>query len=194
MYWYFGLFPHNHASELVECVHVYFSVKKRLLVVSFQSIWHFSCSFLSVMALANRRLLLWSIIWAFSSFFVLLPVVPLFFFLFNPCPCVFLSIPDVSSQTPCVCSYLLSVLPSLLSSMQRLSLWQTCAITKTLWIIARLSIKGVIFPQWPTPWREWAHRRQCPPCPPCPAVPAPSVTSMIVFSARPVKRQLKDSR
>lgn len=108
--------------------------------------------------------------------------------------CVFLLL-DVFPELPGVCfdlpSFCLSFLPSLLSSMQRLSLWQTCAITRTLWIIARLSIKGVISPQWPTPWQEWAPP---PRSRPCPVVPGPSPTSMIASSAQPVRRPSRGSR
>lgn len=81
--------------------------------------------------------------------------------------------------------------PSVLTSMQRLSLWQTCAITRTLWIIARLSIKGVISPQCPMQWQGWVPP---PRCRPCPVVPGPSATSMTASSARPVRRPLRGSR
>lgn len=90
-------------------------------------------------------------------------------------------------------SFLSSVcpLPSRFAPMQHLSLWQTCAITRTLSTIARLPIKGVISPQWPMPWQGWVP---LPRCQPCPVAPGPSATSMTVSSARPARRPSKDSR
>lgn len=82
-------------------------------------------------------------------------------------------------------------LPSWLTSMQHLSFWQTCAITRTLWTIVRLPIKGVISPQWPMPWQGWVPP---PRCRSCPVVLGPSATSTTASSARPVRRQSKDSR
>lgn len=82
-------------------------------------------------------------------------------------------------------------LPSRLTPMQHLSLWQTCAITRTLWTIARLPIKGVISPQWPMLWQGWAPPLRCQPFP---VAPGPSATSMTVSSAQPVRRPSKDSR
>lgn len=74
------------ACELVTCVCVQFSVRKKIpLVFSIQSLTLYAVSvwvalFFSVCDGFGKqiRLLLWSIIWAFSSFFVTLPVVPLF--------------------------------------------------------------------------------------------------------------------
>lgn len=200
---FFSTLCPNHACLRACCVclcAVQCQKRKSLWYLAF-SLWHcMPCQFELLFFFSvcdgfgkQIRLLLWSIIWAFSSFFVTLPVVPLFyfFFLLNPYPCVVLSILDVFPWIPRVCSYLPSFLPSLLSSMQRLSFWQTCAITRTLWIIARLSIKGVISPQWPMPWREWApHPRSQP----YPVEPAPSATSMIASLARPVRKPLKGSR
>lgn len=150
--------------------------------------------FLSAMALVEKWLqLFWPIFWALSSFFVLLLCVPYPFFL---CLSVFLPVPLIRGVFPWslgLCSHLPSVcpLPSWLTSLQHLSLWQTCAITRTLWTIARLPIKGVISPQWPMPWQGWVLH---PHCQPCPVAPGPSATSMTVSSARPVKRPSKDSR
>lgn len=48
---------------------------------------------------------------------------------------------------------------------------QTYPITRTITVKARQWIKGMISPQWPTPWRGWVPPRLCPPSP---AVPAPS--------------------
>lgn len=70
------------------------------------------------MALVNK-LILWTIIWAFSSFFLCSSPHFLSFIRF----CVFLSIPDVSPQLPAVCSYRPSVrasfLPLRISPMHR---------------------------------------------------------------------------
>lgn len=91
---------------------------------------------------------------------------------------------------PSVCP---SFLPSFLCSlpMRRLSLWQTCAITRILWTIARLSIKGVISPQCPMPWQEWVPR---PRSRPCPVAPGPSPTSTTASSARLARRPSRGSR
>lgn len=122
------------------------------------------------------------------------------FLLFVPQPFSFICFPGCSSFVASFLDHLafaptfrpfVCPPPSWLASMQHLSLWQTCAITKTLWTIARLPIKGVISPQWPMPWQGWVPP---PRCQPCPVVPAPSATSMTVSSARPVRRPLKDSR
>lgn len=109
-----------------------------------------------------------------------------------PFLCLFLLFVNVSPQTPGVCSCP-PVRPSvcLSSSLPRLSLWQTCAITRTLSIIARLSIKGVISPQCPMQWQGWAPR---PRCRPSPAELAPSATCTTASSARPVRRPSRGSR
>lgn len=193
----------NHACLRACCVclcAVQCQKRKSLWYLAF-SLWHcMSCQF-ELLSFFLRLRWLWkantsaSLIHylSFLFFFCYPPCCSLilFFFLLNPYPCVVLSILDVFPWIPCVCSYLPSFLPSLLSSMQRLSFWQTCAITRTLWIIARLSIKGVISPQWPMPWREWApHPRSQP----YPVEPAPSATSTIASLARPVRKPLKGSR
>lgn len=74
-----------------------------------------------------------------------------FLFLLSACSSQSLmSLLNYPASAPSICpSVLPSFLPSFLTSMRRLSLWQTCAITRTLRIIARLSIKGVISPQCP---------------------------------------------
>lgn len=136
---------------------------------------------------------------SFFFFFCTPPRCSLILFLFTcSSACFSQSIPDVSPQLSGVCSYFLSFLsfdpssvPSLLTPMQRLSFWQTCAITRTLWIIARLSIKGVISPQCPMPWQEWAPR---PRSQRCPVELAPSTTCTIASSARPARRPLRGSR
>lgn len=147
------------------------------------------------MALVRKWLkFLWPIFWALSSFFVLLLFFPTFFPFFICFPAcsshpwrLFLDyVAFAPTFLPSVCP-----LPSCLTSMQHLSLWQTCAITRTLWTIVRLPIKGVISPQWPMPWQGWVPP---PRCQPCPVELGPSPTSMTASSVRPVRRPSKDSR
>lgn len=156
-----------------------------------QFLWHFISFFLSWTFLniwngfdkPNSSASWVSYLSSSLSFFVLLPIGPLF------CLCVSLSFLKHLALAPTFCPVLVCF--SSCSSMHRLSLWQICAITRTLWTIARLSIKGVISPQWPTPWQEWVP-------PPrslsCPAGPAPSVTFTTASSARPARRPSKGSR
>ena len=133
------------------------------------------------MALVSKLLLLlWSIIWAFSSFLLYSSLsFPLIFFFFYSF-CSSQSLMSLLNYPASASTFPPSVLPSSLSSTQRLSLWQTWAITRTLWIIARLSIKGVISPQWTTPWQEWAPLPRCR-C--CPVAPGPSAISTTASSA-----------
>lgn len=177
------------------------SVSETTLAFCALSVWVALFS-VSAMALVSIwPLLLWSIIWAFSSIFLYsFPLFPCFFFFYSfssvsprvPLNPRCLSLITRRLLQPSVCpSVLPSFLPSLLTPMQRLSLWQTCAITRTLSIIARLSIKGVISPQCPMPWQEWVPPRRSRPCP---VVPGPSATSMTASSARPVRRPSRGSR
>lgn len=63
---------------------------------------------------------------------------------------------------------------------------QTCPIARTITIKTKLWIKGVIFPQWPMPWRGWVPLRLSQPCP---AVQDPSPVCMTAScSAQAAKR------
>lgn len=63
---------------------------------------------------------------------------------------------------------------------------QTYPITRTITVKARQWIKGMISPQWPTPWRGWVPPRLCPSSP---AAPAPSPACMIASCSAPAARR-----
>lgn len=63
---------------------------------------------------------------------------------------------------------------------------QTYPITRTITVKAKLWIKGMISPQWPTPWRGWAPLRLCRPCP---AVQAPSPACTTASCSAPAARR-----
>lgn len=69
---------------------------------------------------------------------------------------------------------------------------QTCPITRTITIKAKLWIKGMIFPQWPMPWRGWVLLH---PSQPCPAAQDLLPVCMIALcSAQAVKKPLRGLR
>lgn len=109
----------------------------------------------------------------------------LFFYLFLPSARPFLS---ASLWTLCL-------LPPAPLPTPRTSLplpRQTYPITRTITIVAKLSIKEVISPQWPMLWRGWAPLHLSPPCP---VGLVPSAASMIAScSAQGARKPLRDSR
>lgn len=69
---------------------------------------------------------------------------------------------------------------------------QTYPITRTITIMAKLSIKEVISPQWPMLWLGWAPLHHSLPCP---AGPVPSAACTIASCSAPgVRKPLRDSR
>lgn len=69
---------------------------------------------------------------------------------------------------------------------------QTFLITRTITILAKLSMKGMIFLQWPMPWQGWVPP---PLSPPCPVVLDPLTVYMTAScSALGVKRPLRGLR
>lgn len=69
---------------------------------------------------------------------------------------------------------------------------QTFPITRTITIKAKLSIKGMISPQWPMPWRGWVPLRLSQPCPAAQA-PSPACTTASC-SARAARRPSRGLR
>lgn len=121
-----------------------------------------------------------------------------------PAPCSFITC-LISCWALCLTLFTLPPSPSFLFpwfsffSYHKFLLWlsdlsfplvaQTCPVTRLISIASRLSIKGVISPQWPMPWQGWAPP---PHSLPCPAELAPSAACMTgSCSAREARKPLR---